>query len=69
MSSIPSKCRAAVIKKAGGPFEIVEVDVPKPEAGQILIKVCLKRQACNAEAPQASDSSITEGITSPVEGA
>jgi len=36
--SIPSKCRAAVIKKAGADFEIIEIDVPTPKAGEVLIK-------------------------------
>ena len=34
--------KAAQISKAGGDFEIVEREIPKPSAGQVRIKV----QAC-----------------------
>jgi D-arabinose 1-dehydrogenase-like Zn-dependent alcohol dehydrogenase len=34
--------KAAQVPKAGADFEIVERDIPKPEAGQVRIKV----QAC-----------------------
>jgi D-arabinose 1-dehydrogenase-like Zn-dependent alcohol dehydrogenase len=34
--------KVAQISKAGGDFEIVEREIPKPGAGQVLIKV----QAC-----------------------
>lgn len=36
------RMKAIQIAKAGGPFEIVEREVPKPAAGQVLVKV----QAC-----------------------
>lgn len=38
MSSIPAKCKAAHVKKAGDDFQIVEIDVPKPQKNQVLIK-------------------------------
>ena len=31
--------KAAVVTKANGPFEIVERDIPKPGAGEVLLKV------------------------------
>jgi len=37
--TIPAKCKAAVCDKAGEKLKIVEIDVPKPEDGEILIKV------------------------------
>jgi D-arabinose 1-dehydrogenase-like Zn-dependent alcohol dehydrogenase len=37
-----SKMRAVQVSRAGGPFEIVERDIPQPGAGQVRIKV----QAC-----------------------
>ncbi|CAO2651916.1 Nn.00g001990.m01.CDS01 [Neocucurbitaria sp. VM-36] len=37
--SIPSKCRAVVIEKAGAPWAIKEVPVEQPKQGEILIKV------------------------------
>ena len=47
--------RAAQIAKAGGDFEIVERDVPKPGAGQVRIQV----QACGV---CHSDSFTKEGL-------
>ena len=37
-----TRMRVAQVAKAGGPFEIVERDVPQPKARQVRIKV----QAC-----------------------
>jgi hypothetical protein len=42
--------KVAQVPKAGGDFEIVEREIPKPGAGQVLIKVqacgiCHKRRA------------------------
>ena len=39
---IMPKMRAAQIARPGGPFEIVEREIPQPGAGQVRIKV----QAC-----------------------
>ena len=36
------RMRAVQVKNAGGPFELVEREIPVPQAGQVLIKV----QAC-----------------------
>ena len=46
--------RAAQITKAGGPFEIVEREIPEPSAGHVRIKV----QACGI---CHSDSLVKEG--------
>jgi len=35
----PKTMKAAQISKAGGPFEIVEREIPKPKANEVLIKV------------------------------
>jgi D-arabinose 1-dehydrogenase-like Zn-dependent alcohol dehydrogenase len=40
--------KAAQISKAGGDFEIVEREIPKPGAGQVLIKV-LACGACHSD--------------------
>jgi len=48
------KMRAAQVTKPGGPFEIVEREIPSPGAGQVLIKV----QACGI---CHSDSLVKEG--------
>ncbi|HEY1661484.1 MAG TPA: alcohol dehydrogenase [Verrucomicrobiae bacterium] len=48
------KMRAAQITKPGGPFEIVEREIPSPGPGQVLIKV----QACGI---CHSDSLVKEG--------
>jgi D-arabinose 1-dehydrogenase-like Zn-dependent alcohol dehydrogenase len=37
-----ARMRAVQVKEANGPFELVERDIPNPDAGQVLIKV----QAC-----------------------
>ncbi|HEY9677118.1 MAG TPA: alcohol dehydrogenase [Drouetiella sp.] len=49
-----AKMRAVQVPKAGAPFEIVEREIPKPAAGQALIKV----QACGV---CHSDSFVKEG--------
>jgi len=49
------KMRAAQIARAGGPFEIVEREIPQPGTGQVRIKV----QACGV---CHSDSVVKEGI-------
>lgn len=49
-----AKMRAVQVSKAGGAFELVERDIPKPSAGQVLIKV----QACGI---CHSDSLVKEG--------
>ena len=36
------KMRAVQVPRAGGPFEIVERDIPEPESGMVRVKV----QAC-----------------------
>ena len=46
--------KAAQISKPGGDFEIVEREIPKPGAGQVLIKV----QACGI---CHSDSLVKDG--------
>lgn len=48
------KMRAAQISRAGGPFEIVEREIPAPGAGQVRVKV----QACGI---CHSDSLVKEG--------
>jgi D-arabinose 1-dehydrogenase-like Zn-dependent alcohol dehydrogenase len=48
------KMRAAQVTRPGGPFEIVEREIPRPAAGQVLIKV----QACGI---CHSDSLVKEG--------
>ena len=48
------KMRAVQVPRPGGPFEIVERDIPQPGAGQVLIKV----QACGI---CHSDSITKEG--------
>jgi len=49
-----AKMRAAQINRPGGPFEIVEREIPQPGAGQVRIKV----QACGI---CHSDSLVKEG--------
>jgi D-arabinose 1-dehydrogenase-like Zn-dependent alcohol dehydrogenase len=49
-----AKMRAVQVSKAGGPLEMVERDIPKPGAGEVLIKV----QACGV---CHSDSLVKEG--------
>lgn len=49
-----SKMRAVVVPRAGGPFEIVEREIPSPGPGQIRIKV----HACGV---CHSDSLVKEG--------
>jgi D-arabinose 1-dehydrogenase-like Zn-dependent alcohol dehydrogenase len=48
------KMRAAQIARAGGPFELVERELPQPGAGWVRIKV----QACGI---RHSDSAVKEG--------
>ena len=48
------KMRVAQITRPGGPFELVERDIPQPAAGQVRIKV----QACGI---CHSDSLVKEG--------
>jgi D-arabinose 1-dehydrogenase-like Zn-dependent alcohol dehydrogenase len=50
-----AKMRAMVVPKAGGKFEAVERDIPKPGAGELLIRV----QACGV---CHSDSVTVEGL-------
>jgi len=59
MSSIPSKCRAVVIEKAGAPWAIKEVPVSEPKEGEILIKV----SACGV---CHSDSFLQQGAFGPM---
>ena len=47
--------RAAQITKPGGEFEVVEREIPKPGAGEVLIKV----QACGV---CHSDMFVKEGL-------
>ena len=47
--------RVAQIARAGGPFEIVEREIPQPDAGRVRIKV----QACGI---CHSDSAVKEGL-------
>src|SRR3984957_8431277 len=49
-----AKMRAVQVPKAGGPFEIVERDIPEPPAGWVRIKV----DACGV---CHSDSLVKEG--------
>jgi D-arabinose 1-dehydrogenase-like Zn-dependent alcohol dehydrogenase len=49
-----AKMRAAQVSRPGGPFELVERDIPQPEAGWVRIKV----QACGI---CHSDSVVKEG--------
>ena len=49
------KMRAAQITRAGGPFELVEREIPEPSAGQVRIKV----QACGI---CHSDALVKEGL-------
>lgn len=37
--SIPTQQKALVVPKAQAPFELVTFDVPKPEAGEVLVRV------------------------------
>jgi D-arabinose 1-dehydrogenase-like Zn-dependent alcohol dehydrogenase len=53
--SIMAKMRVAQIARAGGPFEIVEREIPEPGAGQVRIKV-------NACGICHSDALVKEGI-------
>ena len=50
-----TKMRAAQVSRPGGPFEIVEREIPQPAAGQVRIKV----QACGV---CHSDSMVKEGL-------
>jgi D-arabinose 1-dehydrogenase-like Zn-dependent alcohol dehydrogenase len=50
-----AKMRAVQVGKAGGPFEIVEREIPEPESGMVRIKV----QACGV---CHSDSVTKEGL-------
>ncbi len=49
-----TKMRAVQVNKKGGPLELVERDIPKPQADQVLIKV----EACGV---CHSDSIVVEG--------
>jgi len=50
-----SKMRVAQVARAGGPFEIVEREIPEPGAGQVRIKV----EACGI---CHSDAMVKEGM-------
>lgn len=39
MSSLPKTYKAVVLKKPGDPFEITEVELKHPSAGEVLVKV------------------------------
>jgi D-arabinose 1-dehydrogenase-like Zn-dependent alcohol dehydrogenase len=52
---MPKKMRAARVRDAKGPFEIVEREIPEPDAGQVRIKV-------QASGICHSDSLTKEGI-------
>ena len=51
----PATMRVAQIAKPGGEFEVVEREIPKPGAGEVLIKV----QACGV---CHSDVLVKEGL-------
>jgi D-arabinose 1-dehydrogenase-like Zn-dependent alcohol dehydrogenase len=50
-----SKMKAARINKAGGDFELVERDIPQPDAGQVRVKI----EACGI---CHSDALVKEGL-------
>src|ERR1700726_705464 len=50
-----AKMRAVQVPRAGGPFEIVERDMPEPESGMVRVKV----QACGI---CHSDSVTKDGL-------
>src|SRR3984893_3131342 len=52
---MPKKMRAVQVPKAKGPFEIVERDIPEPQAGWVRVKV----EACGV---CHSDSVVKEGL-------
>lgn len=37
--SLPKTYKALVVKSAGAPLELIDVDLKHPEAGQVLVKV------------------------------
>jgi len=53
--TIPKKMKAAVIEKSKGPLVVKEVDVPEPEANEVLIKV----KACGV---CHSDAAVQQGL-------
>jgi D-arabinose 1-dehydrogenase-like Zn-dependent alcohol dehydrogenase len=56
------KMRAAQISRPGGPFELVERDLPEPAAGQVRIKV----QACGVcHSDSFTKDGLIPGITYP----
>jgi D-arabinose 1-dehydrogenase-like Zn-dependent alcohol dehydrogenase len=50
-----TKMRAVQVSKKGGPLELVERDIPKPQPGEVLIKV----EACGV---CHSDAIVVEGV-------
>jgi D-arabinose 1-dehydrogenase-like Zn-dependent alcohol dehydrogenase len=55
LEEVMAKMRAAQVTKKGGPFELVEVDIPEPQSGFVRIKV----QACGV---CHSDSVTKDGL-------
>lgn len=52
------KIRVVQVKKKGGPFELVERELPQPKPGEVRVKV----QACGV---RHSDSIAKEGLFPP----
>src|SRR5258707_727442 len=63
-----ARMKVAQISKAGGPFEIVERDIPQPGAGQVRIKVeaCGKYTIIPAEAVAAMPDGLTADEAAPL---
>lgn len=59
MSSLPKTYKAVVIKEAGAPWKIEDVELQKPKEGQVLIKV----KACGV---CHSDSGMQQGHFGPM---
>lgn len=59
MGNYPKTCKAAVISEIGAKLEVKDVDVPEPQAGEVLIKVA----ACGV---CHSDSAVQEGHMGPL---
>ncbi|KAF2669863.1 alcohol dehydrogenase [Microthyrium microscopicum] len=58
--AIPKKCKAAMAKSKGAKLEIVEIDVPTPKEGEVLVKVHTSG-VCH------SDSLAIEGMMGPID--
>lgn len=60
-NSLPKTYKAAMVKEAKKPFEIVDVELKQPEHGQILVKgLFLARLSLARPAPK---STLTEAHT------